>query len=123
MKKKKNKVAYSKQILVLWPRSSWRRKDKNVASCLLLVLRRKDIRIVTGSRAIDFRVFRRSRPRTGQFWNRLRAAISITFVGVSALAHSTLLEKRFIRTPDYQYWCRLVTVANTNNGWLTSRYQ
>jgi hypothetical protein len=35
----------------------------------------------------------------------------------------TLLEKRFIRTPGYQYWCRLVTVASTNNGWLTSRYQ
>jgi hypothetical protein len=35
----------------------------------------------------------------------------------------SLLEKRFIRTPAYQYWCRLVTVANTNNGWLTSRYQ
>jgi hypothetical protein len=34
-----------------------------------------------------------------------------------------LLEKRFIRTPAYQYWYRLVTVADTNNGWLTSRYQ
>jgi hypothetical protein len=32
----------------------------------------------------------------------------------------SLLEKRFIRTPRGQYWCRLVTVADTNNGWLTS---
>jgi hypothetical protein len=35
----------------------------------------------------------------------------------------SLLEKRFIRTPAYQYWCRLVTVADINNGWFTSRYQ
>jgi hypothetical protein len=35
----------------------------------------------------------------------------------------TLLEKRFIRTPGGQYWCRLVTVADTDNGWLTNRYQ
>jgi hypothetical protein len=35
----------------------------------------------------------------------------------------TLLEKWFIRTPGYQYWYRLVTVAGTNNGWLTSQYQ
>jgi hypothetical protein len=40
----------------------------------------------------------------------------------SVCTHS-LLEKWFIRTPGYQYWCRLVTVADTNNGWLTSRYQ
>jgi hypothetical protein len=42
---------------------------------------------------------------------------------VSGPGLMALLEKWFIRTPGYQYWCRLVTVADTNNGWLTSRYQ
>jgi hypothetical protein len=27
----------------------------------------------------------------------------------------TLLEKWFISTPGYKYWCRLVTVADINN--------
>jgi hypothetical protein len=35
----------------------------------------------------------------------------------------TLLEKLFIVTPGIHYWCRLVTVADTNNGGLTTRYQ
>jgi hypothetical protein len=35
----------------------------------------------------------------------------------------TLLEKRFIVTPGIYYWCRLVPVADTNNGGLTTRYQ
>jgi hypothetical protein len=34
----------------------------------------------------------------------------------SAFSLLSLLEKWFIRTPGYQYWCRLVTVADTNNG-------
>jgi hypothetical protein len=57
-----------------------------------LVLWRKDIRTVMGRCAIGFRFFRRSRPRTGPFLNRphgLRAAISITSIGVSALAHGS----------------------------------
>jgi hypothetical protein len=35
----------------------------------------------------------------------------------------TLLEKRFIVTPGIHYWCRLVIVADTNKGELTTRYQ
>jgi hypothetical protein len=35
----------------------------------------------------------------------------------------SLLEKRFIVTPVIHYWCRLLTVADTNNGGLTIRYQ
>jgi hypothetical protein len=31
-----------------------------------------------------------------------------------------LLEKRFIITPGIHYWCRLVTVADTNNDGLTT---
>jgi hypothetical protein len=31
-----------------------------------------------------------------------------------------LLEKRFIVTSEIHYWCRLVTVADTNNGGLTT---
>jgi hypothetical protein len=34
-----------------------------------------------------------------------------------------LLEKWFIVTPRIHYWCRLVTVVDTNNGGLTTRYQ
>jgi hypothetical protein len=33
-----------------------------------------------------------------------------------------LLEKRFIVIPEIYYWCRLVTVTDTNNGGLTTRY-
>jgi hypothetical protein len=42
---------------------------------------------------------------------------------LNSFLQQSLLEKRFIRTPGYQYWCRLVTVADTNNGWLSSHYQ
>jgi hypothetical protein len=57
--------------------------------------------------------------RSHKGWNfipfsKIKPQVSLAF---------TLLEKRFIRTPRGQYWCRLITVANTNYGWLTSRYQ
>jgi hypothetical protein len=39
------------------------------------------------------------------------------------ICNVALLEKWFIRTPGYQYWCRLVIVVDTNNDWLISRYQ
>jgi hypothetical protein len=40
-----------------------------------------------------------------------------------ATLNVSLLEKRFIITPEIHYWYRLVTIADTTNSGLTSRYQ
>jgi hypothetical protein len=42
---------------------------------------------------------------------------------VTDFVNLILLEKRFTVTPGIHYWCRLVTVADTNNDGLTTRYQ